>query len=139
MQTFLEYYQQKIQPQLTEIDVFLKTEEPPYAIDRVSALLDIPPEEGERLLTEEKVSLVTRGVFLHFMQRGSSPLCRMFRRELSCGSPQWYTPEQISYIYNLDIADVEGAAREMGESCFSAGTLPQLFRHILISDKQYQK
>ena len=45
MRTFLDYYQRKIQPQIEEIDLFLKTEEPPYNSDIVAELLDIPYEE----------------------------------------------------------------------------------------------
>lgn len=139
MQTFLKYYQQRIQPQVAAIDVFLKTEDAPYAIETVAALLLISPEEGRALLAAEKVSLITKGIFFRLLQMGSSPLCGMFRRMLSCGLPQQYTPAQIAYIFALPLADVERAAEGMGESLFSEKMLPQLFGRIFISDKQYQQ
>ncbi len=139
MQTFLEYYQQKIQPQLAAIDIFLKTEEPPFAIEQMTALLCIPLEEGEKLMREEQVSLITKGVFFRFLQKGSSPLCGMFCRILSCGLPQRYTTEEVSYIFGLNLSDVKRAAEEVGEVTFSEEMLPSLFERIFISDKQYQK
>lgn len=138
MQTFLNYYQQRIQPQVAAIDLFLKTEEPPYAIEAVAALLRISPEEGRTLLAAEKLSLITKGVFFRLLQMGSSPLCGMFRRVLACGLPQQYTPAQIAYIFALPLPEVEKAAEELGERLFSEDMLPCLFGHIFISDKQYQ-
>ena len=139
MQTFLDYYQRRIQPQMAAIDLFLKTEEAPYAIEAVTALLAIPVEEGQTMLAEEKVSLITKGIFFRFMQKGSSPLCGMFRRVLSCGLPKQYTPQEISYIFDLPLPDVERAAAEIGKTVFSEAMLPGLFGRILISDKQYQQ
>ena len=78
--TFLDYFQQTIQPQLAAIDLFLKTEEPPYAAQTAAVLLGITSGEMEKLLAQEKLSLITKGVFLRLMRQGSSPLCRMLGR-----------------------------------------------------------
>ena len=48
--TFLDYFQQTIQPQLAAIDLFLKTEEPPYAAQTAAVLLGITSGEMEKLL-----------------------------------------------------------------------------------------
>lgn len=138
MQTFLDYYRQKIQPQVAAIDLFLKTEDAPYAMEAVAALLQISPEEGAAWMAAKKLSCITKGVFFRFLQEGSSPLCGMLRRMLACGLPQRYTPAQIAYIFHLPLRDVEQAAAKLGESLFSEDMLPQLFAGILISDKQYQ-
>ena len=139
MQTFLDYYQRKIQPQVAAIDLFLKTEEAPYAMEAVAALLAISTEEGQALMAQEKISLITKGVFFRFMQKGSSPFCGMFRRVLSCGLPNRYTTREIAYIFDLPLPDVERAAAEIEETVFSEEMLPALFGRILISDKQYQQ
>ncbi len=139
MQTFLDYYQRRIQPQVAAIDLFLKTEDAPYAIETVTSLLSIPLEEGQEMMAQERISLITKGIFFRFMQKGSSPLCGMFRRVLSCGLPESYTPQEISYIFDLPLSDVKRAAAEMGASDFSEAMLPDLFGRILISDKQYQQ
>lgn len=138
MQTFLDYYRQRIQPQVAAIDLFLKTEDTPYAMEAVAALLQISPEEGAAWMAAKKLSCITKGVFFRFLQEGSSPLCGMLRRLLACGLPQRYTPAQIAYIFHLPLRDVEQAAAKLGESLFSEDMLPQLFAGILISDKQYQ-
>lgn len=139
MQTFWHYYRQKIQPQVAAIDLFLKTEDAPYPIEDICALLGISAEEGEALLSRERISVITKGVFFRLMQLGSSPLCGMLRRVIADGLPQEYTPQEIAYIFDLPQAAVDQAASELGEQIFSEQMLPQLFRRIPISDKQYQK
>lgn len=137
--TFLEYFQQMIQPQLAAIDLFLKTEEPPYAAQATAALLGVATSEIENLLAQEKLSLITKGIFLQLMRRGSSPLCRMLDREIRYGSPECYSPEAVSYIYDLDIGDVLAAAESLGESSFEGGRLPELFGYIQVPDQVYRK
>ena len=80
MQTFLDYYEQEIQPQIAAIDIFLKSEEPPYDSDIVGELLEISPAEWQALLQEEQITFITRGIFFQLLKRGNSPLCGMFRR-----------------------------------------------------------
>ena len=52
MITFLDYYEQEIQPQIAAIDIFLKSEEPPYDKEIVGELLEIPPQEWQSLLED---------------------------------------------------------------------------------------
>ncbi len=139
MQTFLEFYQREIQPKIAAIDVFLKTEPQPYAAAQVSELLSIPSTELSHLLEQEKLLIITKGTFLHLMQIGSSPICRMFRREVSRGISMSYSPKEISYIYDLKLKDVEAAAEKLGKNYFSSRELPLLFGEIVISDKQFRR
>lgn len=139
MQTFLEYFQQMIQPQLAAIDIFLKTEEPPYSVQAAASLMGVPQGELEGILAKEKLSLITKGVFFRLMRQGSSPLCRMLDRELRCGLPESYSPETVSYIYDLDIRDVLAAAESLGETSFSGVQLAELFGQIQVSDGVYRK
>lgn len=137
--TFLDYFQQMIQPQLAAIDLFLKTEEQPYAVQTVAALLGTTPSELEGILEQEKLSLITKGVFFRLMRQGSSPLCQMLDREIRCGSPRHYSPEAISYIYDLDIGDVLAAAAQTGGGTFESSQLADLFSRIQVSDRVYRK
>lgn len=139
MQTFLEYFRQTIQPQLAAIDLFLKTEEPPYDVQAAAALLGVAQSELEDTLAQEKLSLITKGVFLRLMRQGSSPICRMLDRELRCGSPERYSPEAVSYIYGLALRDVQAAAEKLGESSFPAAQLAELFGQIQVSDRVYRE
>lgn len=138
MQTFLEFYQREIQPKIGAIDVFLKTESQPYEQGQVSDLLCLSITEVSELLEREKIAIITKGTFLHLMQIGSSPLCKMFRREVSSGMSVAYSLQEISYIYDLALKDVEEAAEKIGKFEFSSAELPLLFGEIFISDKQYR-
>ena len=137
MQTFLDYYEKEIQPQIAAIDIFLKTEEPPYDSEIVGALLEIPAEEWQQLLRKEKISLITKGVFFHLMKQGSSPLCGMFRRAVELYLPEVYTPEVIAYIFDLPIETVRKAAEELGQETFTEAMLPQMFSKISLAEIRF--
>ena len=137
MQTFLDYYKQEIQPQIAAIDVFLRSEEPPYDCEIVGDLLEIPSAEWEKLLQEEQISFITRGIFFQLMKRGNSPLCGMFRRATELYLPEAYTPEVIAYIFDLPIEPVRRAARELGEKTFTDAMLPLVFSKISLAETRF--
>ena len=137
MQTFLDYYEQEIQPQIVAIDIFLKSEEPPYDKEIVGELLEIPPQEWRSFLEEEKISFITRGIFFQLMKRGNSPLCGMFRRATELYLPEAYTAEVIAYIFDLPIAPVRKAAEELGQKTFTDEMLPQVFSKISLAEIRF--
>ena len=137
MQTFLDYYKQEIQPQIAAIDIFLKSEEPPYDSEIVGDLLEIPSAEWEELLRKEQISFITRGIFFQLMKRGTSPLCGMFRRAVELYLPEAYTPEVIAYIFDLPVEVVRKAARELGEKTFTDAMLPRVFSKINLAETQF--
>ena len=137
MQTFLDYYKQEIQPQIAAIDIFLKSEEPPYDSDIVGELLEIPPEEWRNLLQKEQISFITRGIFFQLMKRGNSPLCGMFRRAMELYLPGDYTPEVIANIFDLPIEPIRKAARELGQKTFTDAMLPQVFSKISLAETRF--
>ena len=137
MQTFLDYYEQEIKPQIAAIDVFLKSEEPPYDADIVGKLLEIPSLEWRQMLQEEKISFITRGIFFQLMKRGNSPLCGMFRRATELYLPEAYTSEVIAYIFDLPIESVRKAAEELGQKTFTDAMLPQVFSKISLAETRF--
>ena len=137
MQTFLDYYEQEIQPQIAAIDIFLKSEEPPYDRDIVGELLEIPPSEWQQLLQEEQITFITRRIFFQLMKRGNSPLCGMFRRATELYLPEAYTAEVIAYIFCLPIEPVRKAAEELGQKTFTDEMLPQMFSKISLSETRF--
>ncbi|WP_458407934.1 hypothetical protein [Anaerotignum sp.] len=137
MQTFLDYYEQEIQPQIAAIDIFLKSEEPPYDSDIVGELLEIPSEEWQQLLQEEKISFITRGIFFQLMKRGNSPLCGMFRRATELYLPEAYTAEIIAYIFDLPIEPVRKAAEKLGQKTFTDEMLPRIFSNISLAETRF--
>ena len=137
MQTFLDYYEQEIQPQIAAIDIFLKSEESPYDSDIVGELLEIPPSEWQQLLQEEQITFITRGIFFQLMKRGNSPLCGMFRRATELYLPEAYTAEVIAYIFCLPIEPVRKAAEELGQKTFTDEMLPQVFSKISLAETRF--
>ena len=83
-------------------------------------------------MTKENVTTIDQKTFFTIMKNGSSTLCHIFARELYCGIPQYYTAENISYIYNLDISTVLQASQQMGLNKFSPGIIKTLFHFIPI-------
>ena len=137
MLTFLDYYEQEIQPQIAAIDIFLKSEEPPYDADIIGELLEIPPLEWQQMLQEEKISFITRGIFFQLMKRGNSPLCGMFRRATELYLPEAYTAEVIAYIFDLPIEPVRKAVEELGKKTFTDAMLPQVFSKISLAETRF--
>ena len=137
MQTFLDYYEQEIQPQIAAIDIFLRSEEPPYDSDIAGELLEFEPDRWEALLAEEGITFITRTIFFQLMKRGSSHLCGMFRRAAELYLPEAYTPEVIAYIFDLPIDAVRKAAERTGEKTFTDATLPQIFSEISLAETRY--
>lgn len=136
MQTYLEYYQQEIQPRIRRIDLFLKTEEPPYELDAVAELLELSLEEVTRWMQTERVVFLTKRGFLRLLQGGSSSLCRLFRRAISCGLPQSYTPQEIAYIFGLSLPAVQQALEKIGKDCCQEEEFPALFQQIRVAEKR---
>ena len=134
MLTFQDYYEREIQPQIAAIDIFLKSEEPPYDRDIVGELLEIPPAEWDALLQKESITFITRGIFFQLMKRGNSPLCGMFRRATELYLPEAYTPEVIAYIFDLPIGPVRKAAEKLGQRTFTEDTLPRIFSEISLAE-----
>lgn len=138
METFLNYYQKTIQQQIADADVFLRTEPQPFPLKKAAGVLHMPVEEATGILQKNRNKAISRDDFLHLMQKGSSPFCRMFRRELESGLPTIYTAEQVSFIYDLDISVVLCAMEQTGLSQIAEPLLPLLFDAIPLSDTQYQ-
>ncbi len=132
MKTFKEEYETEIEPCLKQIDIFLTTKKPPYSISKTAELLHIPQSEIEHIMQKENIKKIDQNTFFEIMKHGSSTLCHIFARELYCGIPQYYTAENISYIYNLDISTVLQASQKMGVNKFSPGIIKTLFHFIPI-------
>lgn len=137
MATFLEYYEREIVSRLTMADLILKTGQEPYDLAQMLFCLQLSKEQAEELLETALVRGITRSQFLLLLQKGDSIICRMFQRELSCGLPAAYTPAQISYIYDLDLEQVEQAAERTGLNPCQGRRLSQLFSAVDLSQTQY--
>ena len=121
-----DIYTSFIYPKLCSIDVFLKSVEDVIP-STVAKLLDICEEE---VLEITGGTQPTRASFLSIMERGSSFICGLYRRELECGSPHIYSAKDIAYIYQLDYNSVQAACSTLGIADITPGLLPQVLAMI---------
>ena len=130
MRTFLEYYRRSIQPQIEMIDIFLKTEQPPYDKTAVAEVLGVSAEALTARMQKEHLACITKGM----LAEGENPLGGMLKRAVACGLPERYTPEAAAYVFGLPLAAVREAAEKTGSSSFSEETLPTLFSEIMLCE-----
>lgn len=131
--TFLDVYNETIAPKLMAIDLLLKTETNQLDLAKVSAALSLPDDEVIQIMRQEEISVLNSQTFFLIMKQGSSEICRLFNRELRCGTPNTYTPADISYIYNIDIELIFDACKKIGLSSFDSITIPLLFANLSAS------
>ena len=134
MRTFLEYYRRSIQPQIEMIDIFLKTEQPPYDKAAVAEVLGLSAEALTARMQKEHLAYITKGIFFRLLAEGENSLGGMLKRAVACGLPERYTPETAAYVFGLPLAAVREAAEKTDCSSFSEETLPVLFSEIMLCE-----
>lgn len=127
--TYLEHYEQYIEPNLQAIDIFIKTEEA-ITSDKVCNLLAIKEKELYELLKNNNIIQLNKITFFHIMTLGSSKICQLFKRELDCGLTPHYTSKDISYIYNLPIEEVEYALDKVDAPAITSQNMKEVFAKI---------
>ena len=130
--TFLSVYQSSIAPRISELDIFLKTEEEPYDISDTARLLNITNGEINTIMSVHNIEEINRSTLPLIMKNCPDEFCRMFKRMLECGIPSKYFSEQISYIYNIDIEKVSDAFKKLNISFIPANRLEELFENIIL-------
>lgn len=130
--SFFDYYSSKISPKFCDIDIYLRSGEE-MNLEDVSDLLSISENELKNIMNEKNIYFIDKGNFLEIMLLGSSYICQLYRREVECGSPILYTPEQISYIFDLDIYIILQICKELDIKEASSIILPKIFSKIAVS------
>lgn len=130
--TLLEVYQNLIAPKLKEIDLFLKTGDDYITSAQAAQILDESEKEIIDIMANLNIGKIDKKSFIRIMEKGSSPICGFFRRELACGSPYVYSRQDIAYIYKLDIKQLNLACDSLHIKEITPYTLPKVFSHIYI-------
>lgn len=130
--TFLSVYRNSIAPRISEFDIFLKTEKEPYTVFDTSKLLNITEDEINTIMSVHNIPEINKSTFPLIMKNCPDEFCRMFKRMLECGIPGKYFPEQISYIYDIDIKKVSDAFKKLNASVVYSDTLEELFENIIL-------
>ena len=128
-ENFLDFYNKHIYSNLCEIDILIKSKGPIY-IEDVSNLLNLEEGEVNKIMAMEKIDTFNRENFFKIMALGSSYICKLYSREINCGSPFTYTPSQIAYIYELDLSAVLDVCFKLNIQEVTSLTLPSIFENI---------
>ena len=127
---FWEYYIQNISPKLEQIDVLIK-ERVPYISQKTAAtLLNLTRKEICEIMYYENITQITSSNFLSVMLKGNSYLCNILRKELELNSPTNYTPNDLSYIYDIDYAKIKSAFHFLNINKISSANLKAIFVQI---------
>ena len=130
--SYWEFFQKYYTPLLKEMDLTLKTLEAPVSVTETARILAMRPETVEEIMCKEEIKQIDQEGFLRIVMHGNSSLCRLLQRECNCGSPEWYSPSHIAYIYGLQDKHVESVCRESGYTEVPAQKLPELLSKIYI-------
>ena len=133
--SFFDIYEREISSKIKEMDILLKSGGFPVELYKAAKILNISDEEAENIIKKAGISrkkglLIDKNIFFALINKGSSEICRLYQRELSCGSPYLYTRENIAYIYNLDISLVQKACRVLNLTVATETMLPYIFKKI---------
>ena len=119
----IDLYNNKIVPKIKEIDIFLKTSEN-MPIKDVAKMLEISEDEIKSVLLKLNENNLTSQNFINIMLNGSSFICKILKREIECGSPYFYNPKDLSYIYGLDYEKVLTAYKFLNLKNITASQIP---------------
>lgn len=108
MNTMLTVYNSKIIPKIKEIDLFIKSNYI-FNTSEVSKILEIDEEEINSILNFLDEKEINRKTMIYIMLNGSSYICKLIKREIERGTPEFYTPEDLAYIYEIDYEKVKNA------------------------------
>lgn len=128
--SFTRIYERNIEPQIKNIDIFLKATTPPYKPKEVSDLLHIELNELLSIMKTESISNLDMLSFFTIVQVSRSYICQLIQREWKYIGIKYYTPEMIAYIYDLNIDKVRFAFEKSGLCYVDPDNIKELFQHI---------
>lgn len=128
-QEISEIYFNKIMPKIKEIDIVLK-EKKVISFKDTAKLLDIEETELLQIMKRINIKKIEPHNFLNLMLNGSSFICQILKREIECGSPYFYSPEEIAYIYNLDKSKVLKAFEFLDMEFVTTNQIPTILIQI---------
>lgn len=131
--SFWEFYLKEVRTRLCDIDIFIhfaENDEEPLNIRETAAVLDITESEIQEIMKALGVKSITQNNFYKVMEKGSSFICKIFARELECGSPICYTIDDISYIYEIDHDHLKQTCDGLHIKEVTGLTLPMIFKNI---------
>jgi len=127
---FWEYYIKNISPKLEQIDILLKAKSYNIPLKTASLLLNINQKEIESIMLKQNISHITSKNFLSIMLNGKSYICNILKKEYKKNFPQKYSPEDVSYIYNIDYEKTKQAFEFLNAEEMPSKALKAIFIQI---------
>ncbi len=134
---FQQVYSAYIQPLIRELDLFLKTTPEPYTTREVASILDINHSDLLHIMQQLNLQEIDKVSFFNIVREAQSYICTLLTRQFSIVTTS-YTAQNIAYIYNLDITNVENAFYSLGISNVSNSELNLVFRNIKLSQYNFK-
>ncbi|PKM50924.1 MAG: hypothetical protein CVV02_09450 [Firmicutes bacterium HGW-Firmicutes-7] len=133
MNTYLDYYNENFAPSLKAIDLFLKTNiESSISIGEISELLGLSSDEIRSLMRAIGIDIIDKVSFFTIMQYGSSAVCRLFSREVQRKLPQYYSFDDVAYIYQIPHDQIAEAAQKAKIKKITTQNIHTLFSNIIL-------
>lgn len=128
--SFDKIYSQNIRPKLEEIDIFLKSNTPPYSTSDIATLLSVDLKELLDTMNKLEVSKIDKISFFNLLFDLPSYICKLIKRQWQYGSPRVYNAYIISHIYQLNIHKVQNAFQELDIEYIQEKELHLIFERI---------
>lgn len=128
--SFRHIYDQNIVPKLQEIDLFLKTTDAPYPVQRVAELLGVTKEVVVSIMSKLDMTSLNKLAFFNIVVECSSYICGLIKRQWKYVGTAFYTPQMIAYIYELNEKKVQDAFERLGIDCIHESHLLDVFSEI---------
>lgn len=135
---FSKVYENNIQCKIAEIDTFLKTTPPPYNTRSITDLLHITPSELCYIMEKQSISSFNILSFFTLVQHSSSYICKLIQRQWKYGNIEYYTPEIVAYIYELNLDKVRLAFKQSGLKQVESHNLKEIFSYIYVPIMNFQ-
>lgn len=128
--SFAKVYTNNIESRIKEIDIFLKSTPPPYKLEDVSELLHLDLDDLISTIENQNITVLNIISFFTIIQTSSSYICQLIQRQWKYNDTEHYTPEIVSYIYDLNPNKVRLAFEKSGVSHVGADNIKELFEYI---------
>ncbi|ONI38126.1 hypothetical protein AN639_05850 [Candidatus Epulonipiscium fishelsonii] len=130
--TFQDIYIEFIKPQIEDIDILLKCDTPPYDVSQVASVLHTTSNEVITIMNKLNISEIGMQEFFFILKNADTYISNLILRQWKFNSVKEYTPLHISYIYNLNEADVKKAFEQLKVNTVNEKNLYKIFNLIIL-------
>ncbi|ONI41587.1 hypothetical protein AN640_07845 [Candidatus Epulonipiscium fishelsonii] len=130
--TFQDIYIDYIKPQIEDIDLLLKCDKPPYEVSQVANVLKTTQDKVTNIMKELNISEIGIQEFFYILKNSDTYISNLILRQWKFNSVKEYSPLHISYIYNLNEADVKKAFEELKCTVIKNKNLHKVFELIIL-------